>query len=178
MSSTNVSFITLRLFASDPNGVAQMQFSSNGTTWSEAEPYSTAKSWKLPAGDGSKTVFAKFSDAAGNWSDVVSATIILDTVPPITTPSSSIGTHKGYQTITLRSNEQATIYYTTDGTTPTESSSVYSSPIQIAESTTLKFFAKDLAGNFEDVRTEVYDNNPDINPQRAMPWIHWLLLGN
>jgi large repetitive protein len=48
------------------------------------------------------------------------------------------------------------IYYTTNGTTPTTSSPVYSSAISITPTATLKFFAKDLAGNSESVKTEIY----------------------
>jgi hypothetical protein len=36
----------------------------------------------LTSGDGVKTVYVKFKDAAGNWSTAYSASIILDTTPP------------------------------------------------------------------------------------------------
>jgi len=59
-------------------------------------------------------------------------------------------------TVRLRSAEPATIYYTTDGTTPTASSQVYSDPLSIDVDTTVKFFAVDPAGNTSNVRTEVF----------------------
>lgn len=62
---------------------AQMKFSNNNSGWSTAEPYTTTKAWTLTTGDGRKTVYAKFMDAAGNWSSAVSANITLDTTPPI-----------------------------------------------------------------------------------------------
>jgi hypothetical protein len=47
---------------------ALMSFSNDNKEWSEPEPYSTTKSWVLsPGGEGEKTVFVKFRDAAGNW---------------------------------------------------------------------------------------------------------------
>ncbi|MFB3887325.1 MAG: chitobiase/beta-hexosaminidase C-terminal domain-containing protein [Thermodesulfobacteriota bacterium] len=46
--------------------------------------------------------------------------------------------------------------YTTDGTTPTTSSPVYSSPINISVYTPLKFFATDQGGNSETVKTEIH----------------------
>jgi len=49
-----------------------------------------------------------------------------------------------------------TIYYTLDDTVPTTSSSVYSGPIDIAATRTLKFFSVDAAGNSEAVKSEVY----------------------
>ena len=44
--------------------------------------YSTTYPWTLPASEGAKTVEAKYRDAAGNVSDVVSDTITLDQTPP------------------------------------------------------------------------------------------------
>lgn len=55
--------------------------------------YTTSLAWTLTSGNGVKTVYAKFKDAAGNISGVVSDTITLDsaatpeqTTPPATTP--------------------------------------------------------------------------------------------
>jgi hypothetical protein len=46
-------------------------------------------------------------------------------------------------------------YYTTDGTTPTTSSAVYTAPITIASTSTLKYFSVDNAGNAEAVKSQV-----------------------
>jgi hypothetical protein len=66
-TSTNV---TLTLGAID---VAQMMISNDssfiGASW---EAYTTSKSWTLTAGNGSKTVYAKFRDSALNVSVIVS----------------------------------------------------------------------------------------------------------
>jgi hypothetical protein len=57
---------------------AQMRFSNDGVTWSPAEPFATSRAgWNLSSyggtsGTGTKVVYARFRDAAGNWS---SATI-------------------------------------------------------------------------------------------------------
>jgi YD repeat-containing protein len=74
----------------------------------------------------------------------------------ITTATPGGGTYTSSQTVTLSANEPATIYYTTDGTTPTTGSTVYSSPLPISVTTTLKYFAKDLAGNNEAVKIQTY----------------------
>jgi|GEM_PF-2347177 len=108
------------------------------------------------SGDGLKTVYAMFGDLAGNWSGIYSDTIILDTVIPTTTATPPGGWYTSTQIVTLSADEPATIYYTRDGTTPTMGSDVYSSPLIISTPTTLKFFAVDLAGNMEGVKTEVY----------------------
>jgi hypothetical protein len=54
------------------------------------------------------------------------------------------------------------IFYTTDGTTPTTSSPVYLSPINVSATTMLKFFARDSAGNSEAVKTETYTISTNI----------------
>jgi hypothetical protein len=79
-----------------------------------------------------------------------------DTTAPITTASPSGGTYNSPQQVSLNANEEATIYYTTDGSDPTTSSTEYSSSISIPTTTTLKFFAVDLAGNIETVNIEDY----------------------
>ncbi len=78
--------VTLTLSATDNSGtVSQMQFSHDGASYSAAEAYAPTKAWTLTGGDGSKTVSAKFRDAAGNWSAAASDTIVLDTSAPMVT---------------------------------------------------------------------------------------------
>src|SRR2546427_2500718 len=79
-----------------------------------------------------------------------------DSLPPTASASPAGATYTSAQSVTLAASEPATIYYTKDGTTPTTSSAVYSSPISIGTSTTLKFYAKDTAGNIGTVVTQVY----------------------
>ncbi len=55
---------------------AEMQFSNDSVNWSSVEPYAASKNWILPDGIGTKTVYAKYKDASGNWSSVVSDTIL------------------------------------------------------------------------------------------------------
>ena len=98
-------------------------------------------------------------DKAGNRLE--ERTQIVDTIAPITTASPPGGSYNTTQTVALACNDGSgsgcdKIYYTTDGTTPTTSAQVYSSPINISVTTTLKFFARDLAGNSEAVKTETY----------------------
>lgn len=74
---------------------------------------------------------------------------------PVTTASPAGGTYSNSVTVTLTVKD-ATTYYTTDDTTPTTSSPVYSSPLNFTANTTLKFFSQDTDGNSEAVKTEVY----------------------
>lgn len=82
-AATKTTAVTLTLSATDTAGaVAQLQGSNDGATFSTPEAYVTTKAWTLTSGDGTKTVWVKFKDAAGNWSAAVSDTIVLDTTPP------------------------------------------------------------------------------------------------
>jgi len=69
------------------------------------------------------------------------------------------GPYNTSQAVTLSSTEPtATIYYTTDGSQPTNSSSIYSTPIIISTNTTLKFMAIDPSDNHtSSTVTEVYE---------------------
>ena len=58
--------------------------------------------------------------------------------------------------------ENGTIYYTKDGTDPTVTSNVYSSPIKISETTTVKAFVMDTEGNFSAVAEHTYTIVPSI----------------
>ena len=68
-------------------------------------------------------------------STVASATYTLQAVPPAFSPPAA--TYNQPQTVGLSSvTTGATIYYTTDGTAPTTSSTVYAGPISVTRTTT------------------------------------------
>jgi len=75
---------TLALAGTDTGtGVWQVTASNNsdfaGATWTDDTPL---LDWTLMAGDGTKTVYVKFRDRAGNVSGVYSDDIVLDTTAP------------------------------------------------------------------------------------------------
>ncbi len=65
--------VTLTLSSPD---ATQMAFSNDNVTYTWPEDYATTKSWTLTSGDGEKTVYVKFLDAASNEA-VYSDTIML-----------------------------------------------------------------------------------------------------
>ena len=110
-------------------------------------------------------------DLAGNMSPIYSNTYIIN-LPPVTplTASSNLtnGTYNSPQSASLSMSEPGTIYYTTDGTMPTYNSNRYLSPITIANTTTLQFFAMDLAGNMSPIYSNTYTINlPPVTPLTA-----------
>lgn len=76
-------------------------------------------------------------------SPIASATYTIG-LPPATTPTFSVpgATYSAAQTVSISDTTAGTkIYYTTDGTTPTTSSTVYSSAITVASTETLEAIA-------------------------------------
>jgi hypothetical protein len=138
------------------NEPATTYYTTNGTT-----PTTSSPVYSAPIAIATTTTLKYFSrDTAGN-SEVVKTGVYTitgggDTTPPVTTASPVAGTYATAQNVTLTRNEAGTTYYTTNGTTPTTSSPVYSAPINIATTTTLKYFSRDTAGNSETVKTGVY----------------------
>jgi len=163
-ASTASFLVDLALSATASGAITEMQFSNDNVNWSVPEPYGTTKQlWELSAGDGIKTVYAKFKDNLGFWSDAAVDTIILDTIPPVVTAQPAGGAYvaaMGVQPVALSANEAATIYYTLDNSQPTSASPVYSQPLPVSGEAALKFFAVDQAGNVGDIRTELYQISP------------------
>lgn len=151
---TNRPFVTLRLTAND--SVASVQIRNGGGEWTASEPFAALKPWALSSGDGEKTVEVRFGDAGGHWSAPCSVSIVMDSRAPVTTASPAGAVYAGPQRVSLVADEQATIFCTTNGSEPTEDSPVCAGPIDITESTLLRFFAKDAAGNLERASTERY----------------------
>jgi thermitase len=153
--------VTLNLLCADTggSGCAQMQFSNDNTNWSDPEDYSSAKIWTLTSGDGTKSVYVRYKDAAGNWSGTYSDLIVLDATAPSTTASPAGGTYTSAQNVTLTCNDgsgagcASRLYCLGSGCTPT---TPYSGAINISSSNTLRFYSIDNANNNESVKTDIY----------------------
>ncbi|MBU1940931.1 MAG: fibronectin type III domain-containing protein, partial [Candidatus Thermoplasmatota archaeon] len=103
---TNSTAVILTLAAT---GAAKMRFSTDGVTWSNYESFATERdSWVLANGSGTKTVYFRAKDTAGNIATNVTDTIILDTTAPTISSVTSSGTTQTTATITWTTNEAAT----------------------------------------------------------------------
>ncbi len=79
---TNSSDVTLTLHAIDNlSGVSYVSFSSDGKNWSDWEDYSDLKLYTISSGNGTKTIYFRVMDRAGNIAGPVSENIILRTIP-------------------------------------------------------------------------------------------------
>lgn len=97
-----------------------------------------------------------------------------DTTPPATTISCDgsacqAGTYSGSTTVALNATDKGgagvnATYYTTDGSTPTTSSPVYTGPFTITQPTDVKYMSVDTAGNVESVVATHIDVTPNADP--------------
>lgn len=81
-----------------------------------------------------------------------------ETVSTLSTPTASVdsGVFKTIQTVSLTAENGASIFYTTDGTTPNENSALYTGPITLSSNTTLKFIAIKTGYNNSPVGEKTY----------------------
>ncbi len=168
-STTYTGTVTATLAATDiGTGIASTHFTTDGTTPTLSSPTYTAP-FPLTA---SATVKFFSVDYAGNAEAVNTQTVLVqqqgpDSTPPATTISCNGGpcSTTGYTaaapvSVTLTATDNpggwgvAHTYYTTDGSTPTISSTVYTGPFTVAKNTTVNYFSTDLAGNAEQAHSQ------------------------
>jgi hypothetical protein len=80
--ATTASSVTLAVPATDSQtAVTNVRLSNDGTSWT-TRTYSATQPWTLASGNGVRTVWASWRDAANNWTAPVLDTVIVDTVKP------------------------------------------------------------------------------------------------
>lgn len=82
--------------------------------------------------------------------------IIADSTAPSLSVNLKGGSYYSPLTIILKASEPATIYYTLNGSNPTRNSLVYTGPIILKTSQTIKFMAIDRSGTLSYVYTDKY----------------------
>ena len=92
-------------------------------------------------------------------SSVATATYTLQVATPTSSPAA--GTYTTAQSVTLGDAVSgATIYYTTNGSTPTTSSMRYTAPISVTQTTTIKAIATVTGWSNSAVGTATYTISP------------------
>lgn len=147
-TSTNYNDFSVTITTATTDGVIRYTLDGNDPTES-SDVYSSAITI-----DATKTLKAKVFKTGYTVSSVASATYTMTCATP--TYSANAGTFTGPTAITLSTTtEGATIYYTTDGTTPTSSSIEYSGgDIAINVTTTIKIIAIKDGYNNSSVPTQ------------------------
>jgi peptidoglycan/xylan/chitin deacetylase (PgdA/CDA1 family) len=154
--------VSVSLSATDNgSGIDETYYTTDGSTPTTSSTIYTG------AFGVSQTTSVKFfsRDNEGNAEQVQSQLIQIDGVAPVTTifcSLASCGTgafNKGPVKITLLASDSSgsgldKTYYTTNGSTPTTSSTVYVGQFSLTKTTTIRFFSTDKAGNAEAPKTQ------------------------
>ncbi len=114
------------------------------TSWTGSE---TAVTFTCTANAQIKTILVKVEDAPA---------VVVEA--PVITPET--GTYAEAQTVTITAAEGFSIFYTLDGTDPSDASNVYEGPFTVSETTTIKA----IATNDEDVPSAVTTSVITIMP--------------
>jgi hypothetical protein len=116
---------------------ATIYYTTDGST-----PTTASTQYSTPISVTQTTTIRAMAAASGMAnSNVASATytILVPVAPPTFSPPG--GTYTTPQSVTLTATSGATIYYTTDGSTPTTASTQYSTPISVTQTTTIRAMA-------------------------------------
>ncbi len=139
--------------------------------WWDADADAPLVSLQLSGDRGMLYAGGSFTQLNGNARSYYTA---MDISIPQTTAVPAAGAYNSNQDIVLLCNDSfgsgcATTYYTTDGTTPTTSSTPYSTAINITTDTTIQFFSLDNAGNHEAVQSAAYTMDSVAPVTTAVP---------
>jgi hypothetical protein len=143
------------------NGVA-IYYTTNGTTPTTSLTLYSGP-FSLPVGT---TLLQAVAVNSGGSSSVTSGSYTVNLPPPPAAPvfNPSAGTYAAPPSITITAASGATIRYTTNGTMPTTSSTVYSGPFSLPVGTTLLQAIAINSGGSSGVTSGSYTVNPPPPP--------------
>jgi LysM repeat protein len=152
---------------SDATAGTTIYYTTNGTT-----PTTSSSVYSGPITvSATETLEAIAVETGYTNSAVATATYTIASVLPTPTFSVPAGTYSSAQTVSISdATSGTTIYYTTNGTTPTTSSSVYSGPITVSSTETLEAIAVETGYTNSAVTTATYTIAPVLpTPTFSVP---------
>ncbi len=143
---------SVQISSSTPS--ASIFFTLDGST-----PTPTSTPYTAPITISTDTTLNAIATATGyNPSSVSSATFTFTSQAPPITFAPAAGNYPTAQTVTLTdADANAKIYYTTDGSSPSASSTLYTGPIQVSVSETINAVAIDPTLQNSNVGTAAYE---------------------
>jgi hypothetical protein len=158
-SYTSTQYVSL----SDTTSGAVIYFTTDGTI-----PTTSSRVYSIPLAVTATATIKAMAVAAGlTNSSVASATYTIGGTLTAATPtfSPAAGSYAGTQTVSISdSSPSPTIYYTTDGTTPTTSSTVYSTPLSVTATKTVKAIATSSGYSNSAVGSATYTIGCGLTP--------------
>lgn len=136
---------------------ATIYYTTDGST-----PTTASNVYTSPITVSSNQTIEAIAVASGYTESSVAAATYTITYPTTATPTFSVagGTYASTQTVAISdATSGANIYYTTNGSTPTTSSPVYSAPLSISSTTTLKAIALKSGYMASSLATATYTIN-------------------
>jgi hypothetical protein len=150
--------VSLSAFDAD-SGVGMIRYTTDGSTpTASSTPYMGPFTVLQTT-----TVKYRAWDNAGNVEPTNSRAINIDATPPTSSitcndTSCSSGWYSAAVKVTILSTDGgsgvAAIRYTTDGSDPTPASPLYTGPVSVSQTTTLKYRAWDSVGNIESTKSQ------------------------
>jgi hypothetical protein len=143
---------------SDATSGATIYYTTNGTT-----PTTSSTAYTGPITVSSTETLEAIAAVTGGTSPVASASYTINLLPVVVTPTFSPagGTYTSAQSVTISdATSGATIYYTTNGTTPSMSSTEYTGPLTVSSTETLKAIAAATGDDDSAVASAAYNITP------------------
>lgn len=164
-------------YSTNSGGIFILQQSTNlGSTWTDVGTAVTVPSWNgvlhtysVPVNYNGNIRFRIAMTVTSNANTMVDIDDfeitdygVDQTAIPVMTPSTSL--FETPQSVTITSaTSGATIYYTTDGSVPTVTSNVYSTPISISQTTTIKAIAVNVGMENSRISYEIINIPIQVN---------------
>jgi hypothetical protein len=119
---------------------------------------------------GTQTLSVTFTPTNSTDYNIATSSVALMVVPTTPTFSASAGYYGSAQTVAISDSTPAvTIYYTTNGSTPTSSSTPYSSPITVSTTETLNAVAIGSGASVSALASGVYNILVPTSPPNFSP---------